>query len=158
CVGLLEFVSAEVRIQPARIFFVEFVGSVPIDKTRGKVFPVVALSAVVMDTIALDFPLRGELVRTIFQDQSLGMLLWAQTRRQDQRKGDHEDGNEELAHTRKDEVEGYKDVNPNLPQVFLRSRVETQHAASLSRVKTGNPSTVFPRFPKAQCLDPLKAL
>src|SRR5207302_3566567 len=102
CVGLLEFVSAQGRIQPARIFFVEFVGSVAIDKTRGKVFPVVALSAVVMDTIALDFPPRGELVRTVFQDQSLGMLLCAQTRRQDQRKPNAECRNESLAHISKD--------------------------------------------------------
>src|SRR5581483_11899939 len=74
-INFLHLIGADVDIRPTRILLVKLVGRVPVDEAIWNVFPVVALGAVEVHSIAMDLPLRGDLVGAIFEDEALALLL-----------------------------------------------------------------------------------
>jgi len=53
------------------MLLIPFVGSGPVDQVPGDLLPLGALGAVVADAVTVDFPLRCDLVRAVFEDEAL---------------------------------------------------------------------------------------
>src|SRR5215470_8085794 len=71
------------RVLARRTVALILIGRIPVNQGFWNLLPFRSFCAVEADPVGFEFPLRGDLVRTVFEDQALGLSLSAREWRGD---------------------------------------------------------------------------